>query len=112
MSTYWANESFGGCATLTRSTPDATRRKSPRLVLAGGPAFAARLADDLRRQGWHVHRVAAGDDVRKIARSQKAHAVVLPTEVGGESGYLLCAKLVACLPRVKVVVVGAEDSVQ
>jgi CheY-like chemotaxis protein len=104
MSDNWSASRGGFGATLSR--PDPARRKAPRLIL-GGRAFAARLAGHLRDLGWDVQTAADGTEARKLALRNRPHAVLLLAETDGESGYLTCAKLRQCLPRMRVVLVGS-----
>ena len=106
MSDNWS-ASRGGCCGATLSRPDAARRKGPRLVL-GGRAFSARLAALLRELGWDVQTAADAAEARRLALRHRPHAVLLAADADDESGFLSCAKLRLCLPRVRVVLVAAE----
>jgi DNA-binding response OmpR family regulator len=97
--------------TLCRPVPEPVKRTGPRLVV-GGWAFAARLAAHLRDLGWDVHTATDAAEVRRLAHRKKPYAVLLPVEAMDESGYLTCAKLRQCLPRVKVVLVGRERTAE
>lgn len=110
MSSNWSSSGGSGTA-VCRSVPDAVKRTAPRLIL-GGRAFAARLAGHLRDLGWDVHTAADGDELRRLALRKKPYAVLLPADADGESGYLTCAKLRQCLPRVRVVLVGSEKTTE
>src|SRR5689334_11014049 len=104
MSSNWCASRGSGLA-VCRPAPE--RRTAPRLIL-GGRAFGARLLAMLRDLGWEVHTAADGVEARELAHGKRPSAVILPAETDGESGYLTCAKLRQCLPRVRVVLVGRE----
>ena len=108
MSDNWS-ASRGCGATLSRPGPDPARRKGPRLVL-GGRAFSARLAALLRELGWDVQTAADAAEARRLALRHRPHAVLLAADADDESGFLSCAKLRLCLPRVRVVLVAPEKS--
>jgi DNA-binding response OmpR family regulator len=74
--------------------------------------FAARLADHFRDLGWDVYIAADGAEARRLAQRKRPYAVLLSIDAEGESGYLTCAKLRQALPRVKVVLVGREQSME
>jgi CheY-like chemotaxis protein len=95
-----------GGAMLSLSGSGPTRKRNPRLVVGGGPRFASDLADHFRKQGWDVHTAGTGPEVLRLALRKRPAAVLLPTDAGGESGYLTCAKLRRALPRVRLVLVG------
>ncbi len=99
------DEARGCCATLARAGKGKGGR---RVVLGGSSEFAAKVADHVRRKGWHVHVAGEGDDVRRATRRLSPHAVILPVEQGDESGYLTCAKLVHDDPTLRVVLVAGE----
>lgn len=97
----------GGCGTtVSRSSPE-PKRTGPRLIVSGR-SFGRRLAPLLRDLGWEVHTVADGAEARRLAHRSRPSAVLLPAETDGESGFLTCAKLRQCLPRLRVVLVGRE----
>jgi CheY-like chemotaxis protein len=110
MSDNW-NASRGGCPTLRRPVSDPAKRTAPRLVLAGR-SFGPRLAAHLRDLGWDVHTADDGAEARRLALRKKPYAVLLSADAEGESGYLTCAKLRHSLPRVKVVLVGPEQTTE
>ena len=105
MSDNWS--ASRGCCGATLSRPEPARRKGPRLVL-GGRAFSARLAALLRELGWDVHTAADAAEARRLVLLHRPHAILLPADADDESGYLACAKLRLCPPRVRVVLVAAE----
>lgn len=109
MSSNW--NSSGGCGTTVSRTAPEARRTAPRLIL-GGRDFGFRLAPLLRDLGWEVHTAADGAEARRLAHGKRPSAVLLPVESEDESGYLTCAKLRQCLPRVRVVLVGREKTVE
>lgn len=86
----------------------APKRFAKRVVLAGGFALAAKVAERFRKLGWEVHTVAADHDVHVAAAETDPHAILLQETAGDESGYLACAKLRRTQPDLKVVVIGAE----
>jgi CheY-like chemotaxis protein len=80
----------------------------PRLVLAYGDTSqkAALVCRHFRRQGWAVHLASSGCEARRLARALTPEAVLLNTQLRGESGWLTCAKLTMELPRQLVVLAG------
>lgn len=82
------------------------KRKAPRVVLAGGPGFAARAAEYLYLMGLDVCSAASPADLHALAIRNRTAAVLLPVEAGGESGFLTCAKLRLTRPKLKIVLVG------
>jgi hypothetical protein len=94
----------GGCGVLRGK--DGGKRKAPRVVLAGGPEFAARAAEYLYLMGLDVISVASSEALHSLAIRNRTAAVVLPIETAGESGFLTCAKLRLCRPKLNVVLVG------
>ncbi len=97
------NSGGGGCG-LARQRDGAKRK---RLLLGGGPGFAVRTAEHLRRLGWDICLAATGADLPSLAARKNPAAVLLPVEAGGESGFLTCAKLRLMRPRLRIVLVGA-----
>lgn len=106
MSDNWRNS--GGCGLVrSKASADASnKRKGLRVVVGGGPGFAARATEDLHRLGWDVCTAMTGDDLHTLAVRKNPTAVLLPAESCGESGYLTCAKLRLTRPRLKIVLVG------
>lgn len=94
----------GGCGVVRER--DAKRKAAPRVVLAGGPGFAARAAEYLYLMGLDVRSATNADDLHSLAMRHRTAAVVLPVEAGGESGFLTCAKLRLSRPKLKIVLVG------
>jgi hypothetical protein len=88
----------GGCALVARK---------PRAVLVGNSVFAANAADQFRKLGWDAFGIPAGDDLACAILARKPNAVLLPVETGGESGYLVAAKLKKAKPKLRVMLVGA-----
>jgi DNA-binding response OmpR family regulator len=80
----------------------------PRLVLAYGDSSqkAALVCRHFRRLGWAVHLASSGCEARRLARALTPEAVLLNTQLRGESGWLTCAKLTMELPRQLVVLTG------
>lgn len=95
----------GGCGVL-RSSKDGSKRKAPRVVLAGGPHFAASAAEYLYLMGLDVISAGSSEALHSLAVRSRTAAVVLPIETAGESGFLTCAKLRLCRPKLNVVLVG------
>lgn len=91
---------------LSRASITCAPRRAPGLLLGGGPRFDGRVAAHFREAGWVVHTAACGAEVLTLALRKNPAAVVLPTDVDGESGFLTCAKLRHALPGVRVVLVG------
>jgi CheY-like chemotaxis protein len=78
----------------------------PRLVLAHLDAkFAGLICRRLEAMGWDVHHADSGQQVRRLAGDLDPAAVVLSTELPGESGWLTCAKLTRERPGQRVVLV-------
>jgi hypothetical protein len=84
----------------------ATARK-PRLVVAGAIGVVGKATNQLRNHGWEIVNVPASDAVR-AALTRKPAAMVLPDETGGESGYLIAAKVLEARRKMRVVLVGAN----
>jgi len=95
----------GGCGLFREK--DGAKRKAPRIVLAGGPDFAIRAAEYLYLMGLDVISAGSADVLHSLAVRSRTAAVVLPIETAGESGFLTCAKLRLCRPKLKVVLVGS-----
>lgn len=93
------------CNTTATRSP---RRAARRVVLAGGFRLGAKAADHFRKLGWEVLTAGAGRDLREVVAEVRPHAILLPEDADGESGYLACAKLLRTRPELKVVLVGAE----
>jgi hypothetical protein len=94
----------GGCGVLRER--DVKRKAAPRIVIAGGPGFAASAGEYLYLMGLDVCSAASPDDLHALAIRHRTAAVVLPIEAGGESGFLTCAKLRLTRPKLKFVLVG------
>jgi hypothetical protein len=92
----------GGGAVRERDT----KRKAPRVILAGGPGFGERVAQYLDLMGLDVCSVKTTEDLHRLAIRPRTAAIVLPVEAGGESGFLTCAKLRLTRPKLKLVLVG------
>jgi DNA-binding response OmpR family regulator len=80
----------------------------PKLVIGLIRGELARtLEAHFKQLGWRVCSADTSDEVRSHAHGGRAAAVVLPASAfDAESGYLTCAKLVRCLPKARVVIVG------
>ncbi len=94
-----------GCG-LAKSK-DGSKRKAPRVVLAGGPEFAKHAAEYLYLMGMDVCSAGTAEALHSLAIRSRTAAVVLPVETAGESGFLTCAKLRLSRPKLKVVLVGS-----
>jgi hypothetical protein len=105
MSSFWLNG--GGCGLARNKNGEAGKRKAPRVVFGGGPAFAARVADPFHRLGWEVC-AATEETLHALTVRKNPTAVLLPVEAGAESGYLTCAKLRLARPKLRVVLVGKQ----
>jgi DNA-binding response OmpR family regulator len=68
--------------------------------------LVAALEEQLRQQGWTVHRAASCAKARRLACRHLPDALILPADSPDESGWLVCAKLVRAQPRMRVVLVG------
>jgi DNA-binding response OmpR family regulator len=79
-----------------------------RSVVVGLPEspMAAALEEQLRSQGWTVHRTTSCAKARRLACRHLPDALILPADSPDESGWLVCAKLVRAQPRLRVVLVG------
>ena len=87
-----------------------SRKKSPRLVLGPSVTGARGLLVELfQRLSWDVAEAATIGEVRTLAHRGRATVVLLGTDTGVESGWLICAKLLKANPRVRVVLVGPAD---
>jgi DNA-binding response OmpR family regulator len=71
-------------------------------------AHAALSCRRLRRLGWEVHLTRSGPEARRLAQELEPTVVVLDADLGDESGWLTCAKLVRERPGQKVIVVSEE----
>jgi DNA-binding response OmpR family regulator len=81
----------------------------PCLVLAlADAASAAETGRRFRRSGWDVYPTPAGPDARRLCRLLEADLVVLDADLGGESGFLTCAKLTRERPACRVVLVSDD----
>jgi hypothetical protein len=78
-------------------------------VLGGTPAFAADIADRLRRLGWDAC-AASEEDLHVFTMKKNPAAVILPAEGELESGFLTCAKLRLTIPKLRVVLVGTPTA--
>jgi hypothetical protein len=90
------------------ATVDAERLVAPKLLLGLVHGDLARdLENHYRGLGWRVCSADCSKELRRVAFVKHATAVVLPVQAfRGESGFLTCAKLVAALPKTRVVLVG------
>jgi hypothetical protein len=95
--------SNGGTATVARK---------PRAVVVGNSLFAANAADQFRKLGWDVCTIVRADDLAAAVLAKKPSAVVLPAETDVESGHLIAAKLKKAKPKLKVVLVGTERTLE
>jgi DNA-binding response OmpR family regulator len=80
-----------------------------RLVLAHRDAeFVARVKRCLNRLGWEVYLAKSGARAMHLAHKLSPAVVVLDTELPDESGWLVCKKLTAQQPDLRVILVGNE----
>ncbi len=87
-----------------QNTPAAAERARPRMVLAHGePAQAGLISRHFRRLGWEVHVAPSGPQARQLTLQLAPVAVVLHTDLPGESGWLTCDKLLRQSPGQKVI---------
>jgi hypothetical protein len=86
--------------------------RKPRAVVVGNSLFAANAADQFRKLGWDVCTIANSDDLAAAVLAKKPNAVVLPDVTGAESGHLIAAKLKKARPKLKVVLVGTERTLE
>src|SRR5436305_15281787 len=86
--------------------------RADRRVVVGLPegTLAAAATERLRQRGWHVWRAATAGELRRLAWRHFPAVAVLPAEGGEESGALTCAKLRRAQPRLRVLLVGADDA--
>jgi response regulator RpfG family c-di-GMP phosphodiesterase len=85
------------------------KRCRPRIVLAGLRAEQAeRIRPVLRRLGWPVQEVESGERIGRILERAPGSVVIVATEGGEESGWLVCAKLTHADPKARVVLVGPD----
>ena len=79
----------------------------PALILAhGDPVYATLVAEAFRQRGWDVHLARSGPEARRLVQGLAPAAVVLDTELPGESGWLACDKLTRQQPQLRVVLVA------
>ena len=98
-------------ATLTtpaRTPADGVRRKPKLVVGLAGSALADAVESHFRALGWDVAQAATGADAGRFAYKCRPTAVVLSSDLPGESGFLTCAKVRLTRPGVRVVLVGPE----
>jgi hypothetical protein len=81
-------------------------------VVVGNSLFAANAADQFRKLGWDACTIVEGDDLACAVLAKKPSAVILPAETGPESGNLVAAKLKKAKPKLKVVLVGTERTLE
>jgi hypothetical protein len=86
--------------------------RKPRAVVVGNSLFAANAADQFRKLSWDVCTIVNADDLARAVLAKKPNAVVLPIETGAESGHLIAAKLRKVKPKLRVVLVGAERTLE
>jgi DNA-binding response OmpR family regulator len=85
----------------------------PRLVLAYVDSTHAALScRHLRRQGWEVHLASSAGEARRLTLELAPQVLVLDTELPDESGWLICAKLLAANLNLQVVLVGPKASTE
>ena len=86
-----------------------TRPRVDRVVLAApASADAMALTMALRHAGFTVYRAGSVDQIRRLLDASRATAAVLATELGDETGWLMCAKLQWSHPDVRVLLFGPE----
>lgn len=72
-------------------------KKRSRIVLGlGSTNFATEVADEFRLKGWDVQTAEDGEEARRTAVRDSAHAVVVPFEPQDE---LSTAKVVSAVPE-------------
>jgi hypothetical protein len=86
--------------------------RKPRAVVVGNSLFAANAADQFRKLGWEVCTITESDDLVGAVLAKKPSAVVLPAETDTESGHLIAAKLKKVKPKLRLVLVGAERTLE
>lgn len=70
--------------------------KRSRIVLGLGTSkFASKVADEFRSKGWDVQTAVDGEEARRTAVRDSAHAVVVPFEPLDE---LSTAKVISSVP--------------
>jgi DNA-binding response OmpR family regulator len=87
-------------------------RRANRGVILALPdsTLKAVLTERLRRRGWHVWSAASHCELRRLAAAHFPAAAVLAAEGRDESGWLTCAKLQRAQPRMRVILIGHDDS--
>jgi hypothetical protein len=87
------------------------RNEQSRVVLGLGESkLATQLADELRQLGWDVRTAETGEEARREAVRESAHAVVVPFQSHDQLG---TAKVVSAVPgESSVVLVSPSASVQ
>jgi DNA-binding response OmpR family regulator len=87
------------------------RRVNRGVILAlPDSTLKAILTERLRQRGWHVWCAASNSELRQLAMRHFPAAAILPAEGRDESGWLTCAKLQRAQPRLRVILVGHDDS--
>jgi DNA-binding response OmpR family regulator len=69
-------------------------------------AFAALASRHLHRAGWNVYLAKSGAEARHLTNTVSPAVVVLDTDLGDESGWLICEKLSREQPSLKVILVS------
>jgi DNA-binding response OmpR family regulator len=81
---------------------------NPTLILAhGDPVYATLVGEAFRHHGWDVQLARSGPEARRLAQELGSAAVVLDTELHGESGWLTCDKLTHEQPQLRVILVAS-----
>jgi DNA-binding response OmpR family regulator len=85
----------------------------PCLVLGhADEEYALRACASFRVLGWDVYRTDNGAEARTLARMLAPNLVILDTHLADESGWLTCDKLTREIPRLKVLLLGAQPPSQ
>ena len=64
------------------------------------------MPDRIIREGWDVYTARTGPEARRLTIMMRPDMVVLATELEGETGWLICEKIMAEVPQAKVFLVG------
>jgi DNA-binding NarL/FixJ family response regulator len=83
----------------------------PQMIVAHGNAgYAKSVSRHYYRLGWDCHIALSGLEVRQLAQQLSPAVVVLGTDWPGESGWLICGKLLDEHPDLKVILVTEQST--
>ena len=83
--------------------------RRPRLFLVyADSVFAARCSRHFRRMGWDVHKTSGGEEICQWVDRLAPNAVVIDTELPGDSAWQTCARITHEHPGLTVVLLAAD----